>query len=1386
MLGYNNTTADQVINCLLNSANPDIYQVQGNIAGTLGSGRLDAFEALRCLTTNCGNQGNNISKAFIYADRNTICTNGSVTLTANQGITYQWSNKATTQSTTINTTGDYSVTVTFNGGCTSVAKIKITQASPIAQLLITENSGHTPNDGLLCNADPLNLSVTWGLAYKWSYLGNTSQTIPGYINAGNQIPFFWSFSVTVTSVNGCIGVNQVLSGKASWLPSPISTITITENSQTPNDGTICAGAPVTLTAPLATGLTYLWSNGATSNTIIISPLQTTTYNVTITNVNGCSSIGQKIITVAPSPNGALTVIENSQIPNDGTICAGAPTTLSVPLALGLTYLWSNGAVTNTISVSPNNSTTYSVTITNSIGCSTISSQIVTVTPVLSANFTYTVNCPGQIIATIPSSTLTANHLWTLTNTSGLIVASSSGTSFTSVNLPNDIYTLTHSIDNSCGVTTITQSIVVECVVPIECACPNPAYNLAPMNGQPNILLSTTSLYNDHPLTFSNLNGCMTIYGKLIIDKDYNFNLGEIIMQPGSEIEVQQGIKLTITNVFLHSCNRLWRGIYVSNGADIKVYESRIEDAQYGIRCRGNNSGNISNTNFNRNYVGFYADAFPVQGQNVVNVILSNNEFQCTAPLLPNFNNTSNLGTVTYSGILANFAAFEIGMFNLANSKNDFHNIQNAIITYESVGDMHFPNIFNLVKNAPLVGNDLFTTPTPLTTGGLNHFGMYLDGSNWNVHNARITQVNSNIITKGIHLFRSRGFWMDNSNINTVAGLYNISSRSHLLIQRNNIFTNTDFGIRNFNSAGTLTAIGFEGATALNQRNTFTGSAPLIPSSRGIAIDITGFTSTSTASNKGILSNIISISTNYDGINLNRDGNYLVANNVITFTNTGTDGRGIVLQGTPNHRIWGNNINANTPIFGTAVLMSGASTNNIFCCNQTNNTTDGISFNGTMAAGTILRNTIFNTHDRGLRLTTGTIIGPQIHAGNRFVGPFANNSAIFSGNPDIGLRNSSRFEVRPLQGTTTFPNAIIPNSGWFIPTIGITPACGSDALCQPAPLNKFTGGNVEIPELVLTIAQQSFLDAPYGSSNQWEGGRWVLQEIEKNPEWLGINESLDKFYESAKKSNLQEFNDIDKLLGALETPNEEQQVILNEVFDNSSILRKQIEYADTQLGAKQEKADSVKSMELRGEYLERLYYEFTRSNAIYENIQKQKNERINAIFAINKSINPENIFEKNEQRVNEIYLNSLAIDKYELTDTEQDEIHTLSHLCFREAGSAVHKARVLYNLFALPDFDDKKCEKESKEIPFYNKVVKSNGSQTVKIYPNPVSENITFEVAANGEFTVLFRDVNGKIVKQLIGNKRITTPTIGIPNGIIFCEIYIDNNKIDTQRIIIIH
>ena len=324
---------------------------------------------------------------------NVICAGDSTTLTASGGSSYLWSNGAATASVTVSpaATTTYSVTVTDGNGCTDVASRTVT-VNPLPSAAIA-------GDTIICDGENTILTASGGTGYLWS-TGATTTSITVSPAATT------TYSVTVTDANGC---TAVAAQAVTVNPLPTAAISGTD--------TLCLGNSTTLTA--SGGSSYLWSTGATTVAITVSPSATTTYSVTVTDGNGCTDAASVAVVVNPLPTAGITGVN--------VICAGDSTTLTA--SGGSSYLWSNGAATASVTVSPAATTTYSVTVTDGNGCTDVASRTVTVNPLPNAAIAGdTIICLGE------STTLTASggsgYLWnTGATTASLTVAPATTTGY---------------------------------------------------------------------------------------------------------------------------------------------------------------------------------------------------------------------------------------------------------------------------------------------------------------------------------------------------------------------------------------------------------------------------------------------------------------------------------------------------------------------------------------------------------------------------------------------------------------------------------------------------------------------------------------------------------------------------------------------------------------------------------------------------------------------------------------------------------------------------------------------------------------------------------------------------------------------------------------------
>lgn len=165
----------------------------------------------------------------------------------------------------------------------------------------------------------------------------------------------------------------------------------------------------------STNYTYLWSTGA--GTPALTDLLPGTYTVTVTTQDGCTKT--EAVTVAQPPEKVVTGIEDTQK------CPGKATTLS-PTGDFIAYEWSNGVYTaeNTVV----DAGTYTVTATDSVGCTVVRSVQVTdhsepQPQIAGSNHV----CPGQTTSLQPTASFSKYEWSTGATNSSIIVGAGSFT-----------------------------------------------------------------------------------------------------------------------------------------------------------------------------------------------------------------------------------------------------------------------------------------------------------------------------------------------------------------------------------------------------------------------------------------------------------------------------------------------------------------------------------------------------------------------------------------------------------------------------------------------------------------------------------------------------------------------------------------------------------------------------------------------------------------------------------------------------------------------------------------------------------------------------------------------------------------------------------------------
>jgi uncharacterized protein YjdB len=390
-----------------------------------GSYSVTVTDALGCSATLSRTIIQPVALSFPNTPYNVSCAggaDGSVNLNVTGGtspFTYLWSNGATTQDVSDLTANTYSVTITDNNGCSGVRNFVISEPSAITATATPANVNCFGN-----NSGNITLTVSGGSApftYLWSD-GATTQNSSGII-AGNYV-------VTVTDSKLCTKVVITSLSQPAALTTEGTAVNVKCNGDT--NGTIdfnAFGGNVPYT--------YLWSDGSTAKDR--TSLAVGIYTVTVTDNNACT-------TSASFSINQPAVLSVNAIPVN-TTCFGLSTgSISTNISGGnggYKYSWSTGSTST--SVSGLSIGLYSLTVTDSKGCTVSATTVVSQPTRLQNTGVALPSCPlqsnGSITLNTSGGTLPYSYTW----------SDGGPNSFSRTNLSTGAFLVTVTDNNGCSV-----------------------------------------------------------------------------------------------------------------------------------------------------------------------------------------------------------------------------------------------------------------------------------------------------------------------------------------------------------------------------------------------------------------------------------------------------------------------------------------------------------------------------------------------------------------------------------------------------------------------------------------------------------------------------------------------------------------------------------------------------------------------------------------------------------------------------------------------------------------------------------------------------------------------------------------------------------------------
>ncbi|MDD5569892.1 MAG: gliding motility-associated C-terminal domain-containing protein, partial [Bacteroidales bacterium] len=314
----------------------------------------------------------------ISATSATICDGGSATISANGGLYYLWSNGQAGQSIIVNpvSTTTYRVTGTDINGCTNTARAIVT----------INNNPSTSNVSVgFCEGSnvKITISVSNGSGtYTFKWVPTVGIDYPDSQSVFASPTVSTNYIISITDKNGCKTMSHV-----SINVNPLPKISIANQF-------VCYGNSAALSPVITNGTppyTFNWSpanglNSTTEQNVISRSTTTTTYTIAIHDSKGCGSSKRVAVKVNPELTSWISNTVNATCgnPNGSVTVAASGGTPYTSGGIHYNYKW-NILNQGTPTINNLSAGTYTVVITDSLGCSDTAQVVLTNTPALLIN-----------------------------------------------------------------------------------------------------------------------------------------------------------------------------------------------------------------------------------------------------------------------------------------------------------------------------------------------------------------------------------------------------------------------------------------------------------------------------------------------------------------------------------------------------------------------------------------------------------------------------------------------------------------------------------------------------------------------------------------------------------------------------------------------------------------------------------------------------------------------------------------------------------------------------------------------------------------------------------------------------------------------------------------
>lgn len=874
------------------------------------------------------------------------------------------------------------------------------------------------------------------------------------------------------------------------------------------------------------------------------------------------------------------------------------------------------------------------------------------------------------------------------------------------------------------------------------ACPCTAANSIPVGNNSNSFNYISNFISSPVLD----NRCMSVNGKLVINKDLNLDKCTVIMNKGAEIEIQGGKQLTLTNgTSLYGCDHMWKGItvlgqgklYVEGTATAKV---SISDAQYAIKLLNGAEIKLLYATFDKNYT----DVQAVSNSGLMAVTLGGIEhctFTATGALKAGYPSQSpSPGSTPYTAFnLLNVVGFNFG--SKAPIKVDNHRF--GLRARESSFSM------SNVTMSDFVGGDQDKAGVLATS----------------CSSAKVKDCTINGFISGVRSIKSNtevvGTKFNYETLSTISqtGITIFAQTGKLTKLRNNQIERCGIGIKIYDTYGN------DGSEVYNNtiRKFYTPAG-----SNGVlsAIDLNNVNSFSISNNP-----IGDGSTGDDhhGLTMVRCSENLIANNTIGGMKRGIDNSSGSFNYFEQNTIQKHANGADLPSEG--FYVSGSTDD--YCYNTTKDLTeDGFTFVGVCDPSVVSRSQIYGAKT-GLRIfANNSAIGEQNNYKNRWFGPFSSGFGAFheSSNPldIIDSRFLTQINITPIWNTGAGSS-----TGWFQQIPNDPPYPFPQPLCPTYSASGKTSSTDE------KTAQGDYT-GPFAEAYTWDAQMGLYQRIQTDASVINNNTDVANFYQQSAEAPVGQFvqarNAIHEFF-ALNTG-------LRQQFYAGSVQATAINDAlDVALEQPQPNMVQVRALQTQLRQSTRQFL------ALEKGYQQRQEQNLPSVKTLVNNLLDAQLYQSNEKVAWQYVLNQqLWQPDAQPSTTTVQELEAIAAQCAIAGGKGVYIARSLLQRWGMGDnWDDRLLCVVQKERNDDTEVIIPNWL----VVPNPAQDILAFQhrspLIADGRITV-FNTLGTMVLQTTVaeGQRQVVIPVANWANGLYYYQIEVSDTAKQNGTFIIQH